>query len=66
MDATIGCSCSRFITIEKSNEIESFFNTHHLPSSKRRISQLIENMKTTGNLLNKIKISTLVHCDTWK
>lgn len=66
MDATIGSSCGRFVTLEKANEIDKFFLEHPLPSSKRRISQLVENMRTTGGLLLKIKASALVDPATWK
>ena len=65
MDACIGNSCGRFVTIERANEIETFFKEHNLPSNKRRISQLVENMKTNGAFLMKIKSSALIQPSTW-
>ena len=66
MDASISYSCSRFVTNEQADEVEAFFQTHELESSKRRISQLVENMRTNGSLLMKIKNSKLAEANFWK
>jgi hypothetical protein len=50
MDAVIVNSVSRFATSEKANEIEEFFKVNPLPSSARRISQTLENMRASANV----------------
>ena len=65
MDAVIGNSCSRFVTVEKADEVKQFFEEHKLPSNVRRISQLVEGMKTNGLFLLKIHNSALIHASFW-
>ena len=65
MDAVIVNSVSRFCTQERAVEIENFFKGSPLPSSERRISQLIESIKTNGALLEKIKKSKLMDSNYW-
>ncbi len=57
MDACIMFTCSRFCTSEKADEISAFFEANPLPNSVRRISQLLENMRTTAQFLDRIKSS---------
>ena len=65
MDATIVNSVHQFCTIEKADEIQSFFEINPLPNSVRRISQLLEAMRANGNMLNKIKKSNLSEESFW-
>eukprot|EP00606_Chrysophyceae_sp_TOSAG23-5_P000025 GSChrysophyteH2.ASY1.ANO1.449.1 assembled CDS len=57
MDACIMFTCSRFCTSEKADEISAFFEANPLPNSVRRISQILENMRTTAQFLDRIKSS---------
>lgn len=59
MDAVIVYSISRFCTNERADEIEAFFKENPLPSSERKISQSIENMRSNAQLLQRIKESKL-------
>lgn len=65
MDAVIINSVNRFCTSEKADEIENFFKENPLPSSDRRISQIIENMRASSQMLNSIKSSKLSTSQTW-
>jgi puromycin-sensitive aminopeptidase len=57
MDAVITFTCNRFCTHDKANEIELFFEKNSMPSNVRRISQLLENMRTSATFLDRIKES---------
>jgi puromycin-sensitive aminopeptidase len=66
MDAVIVNCISRFCTSEKANEIEEFFKTHPLPSSERRISQSLENMRASAKMLEAISKSKLSDESFWQ
>lgn len=68
LDAAIGNSCGRFVTMERAEEVESFFkdSRHACPSNERRISQLVEGIRTNGTFLLKIKASKLADAAFWK
>lgn len=66
LDAAIAHSCGRFVTVERADEIETFFKEHPLPQSARRISQLVESVRTNGAFLDKIKKSELASASFWK
>ena len=59
MDATIVNSINRFCTLDRADDIEAFFIANPLPSSARRISQSIEQIKSNDALLKIIKKSKL-------
>lgn len=65
MDAVIVNSVSRFCTDAKADEIEEFFKVHPLPSSERRISQTLERMRTTSQMLETLKKSPLMEAEYW-
>jgi len=65
MDAVIINCVSRFCTEERANEIEAFFQQNPMPSSERRISQLLENMRTSGKMLQSMKSSKLADAAFW-
>jgi len=60
MDACIVYSCNRFCTYDKADEIEAFFAKHPVPSSERRISQLLENVRTSAQFLNRINAGEIL------
>ena len=65
MDAVIVNSVSRFCTEERAAEIENYFKAHPLPSSERRISQTLENMRANGKMLNAVRGSKLGDASFW-
>jgi len=65
MDAMILNSINRFCTLSKADEIQGFFEVNPLPSSQRRISQALENMRTNGKMLEAISASPLAQSVYW-
>jgi len=65
MDAVIVNSVGVFCTIEHAQEIENYFDANPIPKSSRRISQLIESIRNSGVMLNKLKESELVNPSFW-
>lgn len=65
MDAVIVNCISRYATAEKANEIEDFFKANPLPSSARRISQSLENMRASAKMLGAIAHSKLAEESFW-
>lgn len=65
MDAVIVNSVSRFCTKERADDIEKFFQENPLPSSARRISQTLENMRASAQMLEAIKSSSLSTSAFW-
>eukprot|EP01038_Epipyxis_sp_PR26KG_P009699 gene9699-13056_t len=66
MDACIVNSINRFCTISKADEIEKFFEANPLPSSQRRISQSIEVIRSSAQMLAMIQRSPLATVEYWK
>lgn len=65
MDATIGSSISRFCTLEQAEEVEAFFKANPLKTSERRISQLLETMRSNGSMLSRLQESPMVQASFW-
>ena len=65
MDAVIVNCISRFCTSARADEIEAYFKANPLPSSERRISQSIENMRSTAKMLDAMAASSLATADFW-
>ena len=65
MDAVIINSCGGFSTLERAAELETFFQENPFPSSKRRIENMLENMRNAGAMLEKVKQSPLVEDSFW-
>lgn len=65
MDAVIVNSVSRFCTKDRADEIEKFFEENPLPSSARRISQTLENMRASAQMLEAITKSNLANASFW-
>ena len=51
LDAVILYSCNAFVSFERADEIEAFFEAHPVPSSERRVSQMLEGMRTNAKFL---------------
>jgi puromycin-sensitive aminopeptidase len=65
MAAMIVSSIGHFCTAHRADEIEAFFTAHPLPSSARRISQALENMRANAAMLAAIGSSSLAKADFW-
>ncbi len=65
MDAVIVNSVNKFCTQERAAEIEEFFAANPIPSSERRIGQVVENIRNTGSMLNRFRDSALVNPSFW-
>lgn len=65
MDAVIVNCISRYCTNAKADEIEAYFKENPLPSSERRISQSLENMRTSSKMLSAIAESKLATANFW-
>jgi puromycin-sensitive aminopeptidase len=65
MNACIVTCAGSFSSTAKANEIESFFEANPLPSSSRRISQLLEGMRANAQLLDLILASDLSKAEFW-
>jgi hypothetical protein len=65
MDATVGSSVGHFCTLEQAQEVEDFFKANPLKNSERRITQLLEGMRSNGAMLNRLQESSLVKPSFW-
>ena len=66
MDACIVSCAGAFCSKEKADEIEAFFKENPLPKSARKISQLIESMRTNAAFLDMLQKSELSNASFWK
>lgn len=66
MDACIVSCAGAFCSKEKADEIEGFFKENPLPKSARKISQLIESMRTNAAFLHMLQKSELSNPSFWK
>lgn len=66
MDACIVSCAGAFCSKEKADEIEAFFKENSLPKSARKISQLIESMRTNAAFLDMLQKSELSNASFWK
>jgi predicted Zn-dependent protease len=65
MGAVIVNCVSRFATSQRADQIEAFFESHPLPNSTQRISQALENIRTSSKVLTLIGQSRLVEDEFW-
>jgi aminopeptidase N len=65
MDATIGSSVIRFCTLEQADEIEAFFKANPVKSSERRVTQILEGIRSNGAMLKRILASDLIKPSFW-
>lgn len=55
MGAVISCCCGGYCSAAKASEIEAFFEDHPLPQNARKISQMLEGMRTASKFKEVIK-----------
>lgn len=65
MDAVIVMCVGSFCSKEKADEIDSFFETHPLPQSTRKIAQTTESMRANAKFLAVLQASALSKGDFW-
>jgi hypothetical protein len=65
IDACIGYVLSRFTTRAQADEVVAFFEKNPLPSSTRRISQLVESIRSNAALLDILNRSNLTNPSFW-
>lgn len=65
MDAVIVYCAGGFCSIEKADEITTFFKEHPYPKNERKITQMVENMRANGKFLSTIQNSALAKDDTF-
>merc|ERR1711924_231600 len=51
----IGLCASKFVTEEKIQEVEKFFEEHPMPNQQRKISQVIESARTNAKWLESMQ-----------
>jgi len=66
MDAVITYSSGRFVTLEKVEEVEKFFQENKYPKNERRIAQMIEAMRANGKLLVNLQGGELSKSEFWE
>uniref|UniRef100_A0A7S1B8F5 Aminopeptidase n=1 Tax=Corethron hystrix TaxID=216773 RepID=A0A7S1B8F5_9STRA len=66
MDACIVSCCGNFCSNDKADEIENYFKINPVPLSSRRISQMIEGMRTNASLLCKLENSVCSEESFWE
>jgi len=65
MGAVITFSAGRFVTLEKVEEVEKFFQENDYPQNERRIAQMVEAMRANGKLLVNLQGSELSQPGFW-
>eukprot|EP00040_Diaphanoeca_grandis_P006211 m.36419 g.36419 ORF g.36419 m.36419 type:complete len:873 (-) comp17353_c0_seq3:305-2923(-) len=65
MNAVIVNSIGYFSTLERAEEIETYFNENPLPKSSRKIAQCVEAIRNNGQFLLKVKSSKLIEANFW-
>jgi hypothetical protein len=65
MDAVVVNSLSSYCTIEKAEEIQSFFAANPLPHSEMRIKQSVESIRNSGEMLTRVRASEMVNPQFW-
>jgi len=65
MDACVAYSSGGFCTLEKADEIEEYFKENPLPTSTRKIAQLLEGTRTNAKFFERLSGSDLVKEEFW-
>merc|ERR1719161_2304750 len=65
MDAVIQISTSGFCTIERALEVEKFFQEHSFPQNKRKIEQVLEEIKANAAFMDRMRSSDVVKPEFW-
>lgn len=65
MDAAIQTSTTGLCSAAGADEVEAFFKEHPLPQNQRKISQIVEDMRTNGKFLDRILQTPLADAAFW-
>ena len=65
MDAVIMYSAGRFVTLEKVEEVASFFKENPYPKNERKVAQMTESMRASGKMLVALQDSALSDPQFW-
>merc|ERR1740121_1031039 len=66
MDAVISSSVAGFCSAAAADEIEAFFTKNPLPLSRRKISQMLEEIRTNAQFLERAVATDLAKEQFWK
>jgi len=64
-NAVIACCTSAFTSNEKADEISKFFEEHPRPDNQRKIDQIIEGMRASAVMLDRIRESKVADKAFW-
>ncbi len=65
LDGLIAACCSSFSSMDRAQEIESFFAEHPLPSSTRKLTQLVEGIRVAAAHRTRLESSGLAAAGFW-
>lgn len=65
MDAVIQMSTAGYCSTAKADEIEKFFEEHPLPLNKRKIAQLLEEIRANAAFLDRTLATDIVKPEFW-
>lgn len=66
MEAAISVSTGGFSSDEMATEVEQFFEAHPLPLNKRKISQVLEEIRSSASFVKRAKKSDVVKSEFWE
>eukprot|EP00607_Mallomonas_marina_P001471 CAMPEP_0182426326 /NCGR_PEP_ID=MMETSP1167-20130531/12807_1 /TAXON_ID=2988 /ORGANISM="Mallomonas Sp, Strain CCMP3275" /LENGTH=769 /DNA_ID=CAMNT_0024607665 /DNA_START=333 /DNA_END=2642 /DNA_ORIENTATION=+ len=66
MAAVIIYGLCRHCTLDQAAEVEKYFQDDPIPSAKRAITQTLEAMRSNGQMVEKIKTSSLASPSAWE
>merc|ERR1712137_116612 len=66
MDAVISVSTSGYCTEEMAKQIEQFFEEHQLPLNKRKISQILEEIRSNAGFAQRSLTTDVSKPEFWK
>lgn len=65
MDACVAYSTGGFTTVERADEVEEFFKANPLPTSARKILQILEGIRTNAKFFDRLAGSGLAKEEFW-
>lgn len=65
MDSVVTSCCGGYCSAEKAAEIEQFFEKHPLPNNKRKIGQMLEEIRANGAFLERVLATDVVTMPFW-
>eukprot|EP00299_Pterocystis_sp_00344_P019837 c9808_g1_i2.p2 GENE.c9808_g1_i2~~c9808_g1_i2.p2 ORF type:complete len:619 (+),score=164.42 c9808_g1_i2:44-1858(+) len=66
LDGIITVATAELVLESEAADFESFFNANPLPASQRKISQVLENLRNTSALFQRVNQSPLANASFWK